>query len=534
MNTSNNNSAVWLCLYLPYLPLQVFTRGLSPKDTLKPVVILDRRRVIALNSAAFDTGIRYNNNMDTAYSISHDVISFDKDNDRELTTLTNLGQWAYQFSPAVTIRTPDVLLIEIGASLKLFNGLEALVRAVESGVDALGYTAITTINATPMAALLAAKNNAKSRTENNQAEHHEKNVNDRITHNSAAILASIEMIPVAFLETDRAIIDALQEMGIYRIRDLFKLPMSSLNRRFGIYFTNYLQRLIGLQPEPQKPIDQAPHFFSDIIFMADVTNANSLTFPIKRLLNELDAFLTARQLHINQLSWKLSHRHHSAKVINIHLASPEHNIKALLQLTQIKLEQVKDIKEIDTLSLTVNSFFPANTVSGDLFQAAGYPSHLEPTQGTSRRRQRQTSANALLNLLATRLGPDACFGLSVANDHRPEKSWQRLKPNQINPAVHQETLHNLELQLSQDSQRPLFLLTPPRVLVLINGTPYLNGKLDLLQGPERIDFGWWDRPSTGEIITRDYYVATHQDRGTLYWIFHYVNYGKWYLHGIFS
>ena len=45
---------------------------------------------------------------------------------------------------------------------------------------------------------------------------------------------------------------------------------------------------------------------------------------------------------------------------------------------------------------------------------------------------------------------------------------------------------------------------------MINGAPYLNGKLDLLQGPERIDFGWWDRPSTsGEIITRDYYVAAH-------------------------
>ncbi|MDA9366110.1 DNA polymerase Y family protein [Pseudomonadales bacterium] len=522
MNASNNNSSLWLCLHFPHLPLQVFTRGLNPADAIKPMVILERRRVIALNQAAFDTGIRHNNNMDTAYSISHEVISFDKDNDKELTTLTNLAQWAYQFSPAVTIRAPDVLLIDIGGSLKLFNGLKALMASIECGINDLGYTTISAINATPMAALLSARNNAAT------------NPDYQVTDNTGEVLPSIEMAPVTCLQADQAIINALQQMGIYTLRDLFKLPMSSINRRFGIYFTDYLQRLIGMQPDPQKTIDQAPHFFSDITFMADVTNTNALVFPIKRLLDELNAFLTARQLHINQLSWKLSHRHHPTKYISIYLASPEHNIKALLQLTQLKLEQVKDVQEIDTLSLTVNSFFPADTVSGDLFQSAGYQPHLDPIKGPSRRHQRQASANALLNLLSTRLGPDACFGLSMANDHRPEKSWLRLKPNQISDETQYETAENLAMQLAQDNHRPLFLLTPPRALQLVNDAPYLNGKLELLQGPERIDFGWWDRPTSGEIITRDYYVAAHTERGALYWVFHYSNHGKWYLHGIFS
>jgi hypothetical protein len=108
---------------------------------------------------------------------------------------------------------------------------------------------------------------------------------------------------------------------------------------------------------------------------------------------------------------------------------------------------------------------------------------------------------------------------------------------------------------------------------VIDGMPSLNSrpedKLELLQGPERIDYGWWDRPAIDEIITRDYYVATRTDtptdtradkqveNGALYWIFHYggdilsddfdnsldssldkspdnSRHGKWYLHGIFS
>jgi protein ImuB len=333
------------------------------------------------------------------------------------------------------------------------------------------------------------------------------------------------MIPVAYLQADKTIISSLQQMGIAIIGDLMRLPAGSINRRFGIYFTDYLRRLVGDQPDPQKYITQQPHFFSDLSFMSDVTNTSALLFPVKRLLNELDAFLNARQLHINQLSWRLSHRNQPTKGLSVYLASPEHNMPALLRLTQLKLEQIKDVKEVDTLALSVNNFFPANTVSGDLFPVSSYAT--TSTDKSAKRPPRSDNANGLLNLLCTRLGPDACFSLALKDDHRPEKAWQRVSQQQINIASSQT------IQLP-DNHRPLFLLTPPRVMQTDDHGPYLNGKLALLAGPERIDFGWWDRPTLNETITRDYYVATHSESGALYWIFHYVDYGKWYLHGIFS
>ena len=211
---------------------------------------------------------------------------------------------------------------------------------------------------------------------------------------------------------------------------------------------------------------------------------------------------------------------------------------ALLRLTQLKLEQVKNVKEVDTLTLGVNDFFPANTASGDLFPVSSYaiPAQDQYTNSThakvnnkvrESRPQRTDNANALLNLLCTRLGPNACFSLALKDDHRPEKAWQRVSQQQTN---------NLATQAIQlpDSHRPIFLLTPPRVMQTDDHSPYLNGKLTLLAGPERIDFGWWDRPTLNETITRDYYVAAHAHSGALYWVFHYVHYDKWYLHGIFS
>ncbi|MFT7132092.1 MAG: protein ImuB [Cyclobacteriaceae bacterium] len=538
MTINDSNKPLWLCLYFPLLPLQVFTRGINPLEADKPVVVIERRRIIALNQVAIDTGIRQGNNMDTAYSLSHEVISFDKDGDKEHAALANLAQWAYQFSPAVAIRAPDCLLIEIGASLSLFKGLEPLTTQASKELQALGYTAILSLNQTPLAALLSAQymwhkpSHQRTRTHAPQQPEESQQMANKPSNNTPdnETTRSIAIIPVTYLQVDKAILSSLQQMGIATVGDLLDLPAGSINRRFGVYFTDYLRRLVGEQPDPQKYITQQPHFFSDISFMSDVTNTSALLFPIKRLLNELDAFLTARQLHINQLSWRLSHRNQPTRGLSIYLASPEHNIPGLLRLTQLKLEQVKDVKEVDTLALSVNDFFPANTTSGDLFPVSSYASvtkEQSEKKTAQKRSQRPDNANSLLNLLCTRLGPDACFSLALQNDHRPEKAWQRVSQQHIN-----ETSTQM-IQLP-DSHRPIFLLTPPRVMQTDDYQPYLDGKLTLLAGPERIDFGWWDRPTLNETITRDYYVAADSKSGALYWVFHYVHYGKWYLHGIFS
>ena len=122
--------------------------------------------------------------------------------------------------------------------------------------------------------------------------------------------------------------------------------------------------------------------------------------------------------------------------------------------------------------------------------------------------------------MTARLGRDACFGLSLANDHRPELAWM---------PVSLRTKDYWGTNVSQDNVRPTFLLSKPSALKTEDNRPYLRGKLTLLQGPERIDFGWWDHKE----INRDYYIARHQC-GALYWVYHQVANNQWYLHGIFS
>ena len=72
-------------------------------------------------------------------------------------------------------------------------------------------------------------------------------------------------------------------------------------------------------------------------------------------------------------------------------------------------------------------------------------------------------------------------------------------------------------------------MSEPRALKVVSGEPVMNGKLELIRGPERIDAGWWDRPGDA----RDYYIGRH-GTGTLYWVFCHVRTGRWFAHGVFS
>jgi len=71
--------------------------------------------------------------------------------------------------------------------------------------------------------------------------------------------------------------------------------------------------------------------------------------------------------------------------------------------------------------------------------------------------------------------------------------------------------------------RPVWLLDEPLPLQ----------KPEILQGPERIESGWWD----GKGVTRDYYVA-RQSKGahssSRLWVFQERRSKRWYLHGVFA
>ena len=67
----------------------------------------------------------------------------------------------------------------------------------------------------------------------------------------------------------------------------------------------------------------------------------------------------------------------------------------------------------------------------------------------------------------------------------------------------------------------------PQRLREIAGHPCWNGRLTLVEGPERIEDNWWDQAAS-----RDYYVA-RDSSGQQYWIYRDRLQEHWYIQGVF-
>ena len=524
---------LWLCLHFSRLPLEVFSRSITEPSANKepsahkepsankepsahhkepsthkeqkkplannfevlitPVSITSAGRIFMSNTAACAAGIETGSIASSAHAICSNLKCIDRNEEKETRALLQLAHWAYQFTPNVAVREPHCLLLDITGCLTLFTGLANLKKQITENLIPLGYSAAIGVNVTPLAALMSA----------------EAGIKDNIEKSPAEILGQVS---IHYLRIELKIISQLQRMGIQTLEDLFKLPPSGLSRRFGSDLDQCLSKLKGLIPDPQKFVPQKVSFRSELNFMTDISNLQSLLFPMKRLIGEFCGFTRNRQLYAHSFTIELTHRSHPAKKITIDLAKPDNDQDMFLALTQLQLDRIHDMPEVDSLALKSTQFCPAKTRTAPLFP--------EDPGSTFEVMEQDKNSAYLLNMLTARLGHDTCFCLAIGNDHRPEKTWQATQVKKVRSKT-----------ITQDpvrATRPLFLLDQPKRLYAHTDRSSLNS-LGLIQGPERICFGWWDENG----FSRDYYICQHSN-GAIYWIYYQDYESEWYLHGLFS
>lgn len=130
----------------------------------------------------------------------------------------------------------------------------------------------------------------------------------------------------------------------------------------------------------------------------------------------------------------------------------------------------------------------------------------------------------LAGRLAARIGRGYVAGVALAAEHRPQLAWRWRDPNGDEASAGPTTS-------GRDLRRPLWMLPEPTSLPADDGIPRYRGCLTLLEGPERLETGWWD----GNGIARDYYLAVNP-HGMRLWVFRNRRReaSGWYLHGFFG
>jgi len=476
---------LWACLHFPALALNLVEQG-APEHLPLVVEITrqQRRLVLHANRSAAARGIVPGMTIPTAQGLVQQLGCHVYDPVAEQQALQQLGHWAYQFTPHIRTHGQNNLLLEVGHSLKLFQGQQALAEQLLRQLPA-GFTPFSLAFATTdMAALLF----AQAQEGNNQA-----------------LFFSLQELPeyeVQWLDIAAPQKELLYSMGLSSVGQLLALPRDSLGRRFGAAFVHYLGRLNGEQQTPLPHWSLPACFAAELDFVQELDNAGQLLFPIRHLLSRLEHYLYARQSAVSELLFSLQLRNRQIQRWPITLATPLHRLADILPLVQLKLERLQLSAPVLNLQLNVDHFSPLQVQQKDLFQPH-QPDHITRYQ--------------LVDRLQARLGEAQVHSLGMVADHRPEYSWHCATPGQGQALQHPA------------QQRPFWLLQQPQKLRCKKGLPVYHQPLQLLQGPERIETGWWDN----QPVNRDYYIA-QQGNGQQLWVYRDRASQDWYLHGLFA
>ena len=511
MSKSPARKKLWLSLYLPELALEVFHRpGLSTEAShhSKAIAVVRQQRIEGLSTAAIETGITLGTTISHAYALCETLVCIEKDIQKEQQALQQIAQWLYEFTPNIAFHGSQHLILEISGSVKLFSGLETMKLRIKHTITQLGYTPILGLSQTPLAAKVCA----------------ERRYPDSHLHPPENTFHSTFLRHLHLPEQN---VTQLEKMGVTKLSHLLKLPREGLKKRFGNAFMRHLDRLLGHEADPQHFIEPPAAFYSDVFFIDSVDNLQSLIFPIKRLADAFGAFLTARQLQTQTFEIRLKYRGKTQANLVIKLARADNDVPLFIKLTSLKLDQVQAVKEVDQLIFSASTFQVSTSTPPSLFPPSALMlSQAEADQGNLRTSaynlEHIKQANDLLSLLQTQLTPENCFGLGLGDDHRPEKSWQKIKPV-ADPERQKMNPPNLIYPI-----RPNFILERDmRLHKDLN--PLQHPDFEWLEGPERINAAWWD----GDGQNRDYYIYRYAQK-TLYWLFYRSLTHRWYWHGVFS
>jgi protein ImuB len=320
----------------------------------------------------------------------------------------------------------------------------------------------------------------------------------------------------------------LATMGVRTLGECLRLPRDGLARRLEPRLRLDLDRALGLAPDPRAAFAARERFVARLDLEPETTDTARLQHVLEPLLAELCAFLRARGAGIESLDLLLGYREAPATRLRLGFAEPVATEARIVALLRERLARVTLPAPVRSVALRGGRLLEARVEAGDLFA----------------RDRRAAVVPQLVERLRARLGAGAVHGLRVVPEYRPERNGD-IPLFSENGDIHRfseaasvvrawspkigECPHFPKKEECPHFPRPVWLLAEPQPLEG-GDRPRCEGVLEMEEGPERIESGWWD----GHDVRRDYYVARNP-AGVRLWIFRERRaQGRWFLHGVFG
>ncbi|MBJ9974263.1 DNA polymerase Y family protein [Pseudomonas sp. S75] len=471
---------LWACILLPQLALDTVLRGRDDADS--PLVVLSgpaQRRVLqAVNAAAAQLGLRAGQTLTAARALAEGFTCVEVEAARIEQVEQLLAAWAYRFSAQVSLHYPRAVLLEVGSSLQLFGPWPRFEARLREELKALGLRHRIVLASNPVAARMLANGH--------------DGLASTCPEQTRELLANMPLDRIG-LPVEAA--QALARMGLRRLGEMLALPRDTLARRFPATVQLHVDRLLGLRSQGLDFYQPPDRFESRLELNFDVQSHQALLFPLRRLINDLAAFLAGRDCGVQSFELHLEHVEVADTVLRVGLLAAEREAALLFELARGRLEPLRIPAPVRNLRLLADDLPPFVPQHRALFDP---------------RAQQAQPWEQLRERLRARLGEGSVTGLYAVADHRPEQAWLAEERRAATP-----------LPVLPGS-RPGWLLAQPQALP--------EGGLHWLGQAERIESGWWD----GGDVRRDYYRIETRE-GLRGWAYRdLAEPGHLWLHGWFA
>ncbi|HMM44547.1 MAG TPA: DNA polymerase Y family protein [Candidatus Macondimonas sp.] len=465
---------LWLCIHLPDLALQA--RSWAPGAAGAVIRESAGQHVIhAVNDMAARQGVMAGMSLPTAYAVCPSLQVQARDGRIEARRRRAVARESLAFTDWVSLDRPDAVLLEVGGSLRLFGGLDALRSRLRQMLARLGLEACMALAPVPLAAWMLARSGQTV-----------------CVLQPAALRSALGELPLSALPISYHSMQRLSPLGVRTLRDLWRLPRDALARRYGRALVHLLEEALGESPCLEGRYRPPTRFCRRIDLIHESDRLEVLVPMLDALMEALGRFLIERAAATSRIRLRLFHRRAAASTLTLQLSEPIQDWRHGLRLLRGKLERAPLSAPVMALELTSADLHPHRPAATDLFDGHA---------------ARQLDWSPLLDELRNRLGEDALRILVLAEDHRPERALCSRADRRANspPAA----------------PRPVWLLPAP--------APAAAPQWRLLSSAERIESGWWDPPA----VQRDYYQALDRE-GRLLWVFRDGRQERWYVQGIFA
>ena len=483
-------------VHLPLLPLQTLRPSWSEPG---PYAVLEDGRVLVMSEEARADGVELGMRAGGVATISPATKMLDRAPEREALAVDSVATALLRFTPEVALERDFSLVLDVSASLRLFGGPFRLSHLVRESVEKLGFTAQVGAAPTAMAAWLFSRLTRQRHR-----------VLRRRVVQSTTMERHLNRLPSELLPSTLAHFDWLHGIGARDLGALRRLPRAGLRRRTSEGLLRELDKAYGDATEMFEWIAVPPTFSARVETFDRIEHAEALMHGATSLIVQLVGWLTSLQLAVRVVVLHIEHERGRTAIaptsLELMLAEPTWKEEHLVRLLKERLARTELIAPSIALRLEAKQTEPMRAVNETLFPEPG---------GT------KEDFNRLAELLVARLGAESVLVPAPLDDYRPEVS------NHWVPAVGARSGAVTDMVMPG---WPFWILPQPIPLILRDEHPFYGSPLKLIQGPERLEAGWWD----DQTAVRDYYVGQGND-GSCYWI--YLERGPeahWYLHGLYA